>query len=84
MCRGRGLYVGIGLCGMTDEELLEVIGERNLNRDKIKALVTAMRGVVACFKSRVGGCDDVGCINDHHPSCLIYLEGVLKRVTGGL
>ena len=47
-------------------------------------LIRAMRGVIACFKSRVGGCDDVGCINDHHPSCRDYLERVLKTVTGGL
>jgi hypothetical protein len=68
---------------MTDEELLEVIGERNKNRDKLDDLIRAMRGVIACFKSRVNGCDDVGCINDHHPSCREYLESVLKRVTGG-
>lgn len=47
-------------------------------------LIRAMRGVITCFKSRVNGCDDVGCINDHHPSCLQYLESVLKKVTGGL
>ncbi len=44
------------------------------------AMIRAVRGVVACFKSIVGGCDDVGCINDHHPSCLQYLESILKKV----
>ena len=50
------------------------------DEEKVKALRTALLGVIGCFKSRVNGCDDVGCINDHHPSCLQYLEGVLKKV----
>jgi hypothetical protein len=39
-----------------------------------------LMGIIACFRSRVNGCDDVGCINDHHPSCLTYAESVLARV----
>ena len=48
--------------------------------EKVVELRRCLLGITACFKSRVGGCDDVGCINDHHPSCLQYAEGVLARV----
>jgi hypothetical protein len=64
---------------MTDEKLLEVIGERNKNRAKIDDLLVAMRGVIACFASRT---ESSTCINDHHPSCHEYLVSVLKRVEG--
>ena len=73
---------------MTDERLLEVIGERFKSRDAIEKLTTerddmifAMRGVITCFKSRT---ESSTCINDHHPSCQEYLTSVLKKVTGGL
>jgi hypothetical protein len=64
---------------MTDEELLEVIGERNRNRDKIDDLIRAMRGVLACFRSRT---ESSTCSEDHHPSCQQYLASILKRVQG--
>ncbi|KKN92297.1 hypothetical protein LCGC14_0207880 [marine sediment metagenome] len=47
------------------------------DKEKYKAIRTCLLGVIACFKSRVNGCDDVGCINDHHPSCLRYVTDVL-------
>ena len=72
---------------MSDERLLEVIGERFKSRDAIEKLtvqrddlIGSMRGVVACFASRT---ESSTCINDHHPSCQEYLTSVLKKVTGG-
>ncbi len=65
---------------ISDERLLEIIGECNKNRDKIDQMRIAMRSVVACFNSRK---DSSTCIEDHHPSCHEYLEHVLKRVIGG-
>ncbi len=67
---------------VTDEQVLEAVSERNKNRDKVLQLRTAIMGVIACFKSRVNGCDDTGCIEDHHPSCLAYLENTRDKVDG--
>ncbi len=39
------------------------------------AMIVAVRGVITCFKSET---------KINHPSCLEYLESVLKKVTGGL
>jgi hypothetical protein len=61
---------------VTDEQLLEVIGERSKNRDTIQQLRTAMMGVIACFTSVTSSST---CVEDHHPSCLEYLKNVLKR-----
>lgn len=60
---------------MTDEEVLEVIGERGKNRDTIALLKETMLGVVACLDSIYG--DD---INSCHPSCREYILGVLRKV----
>jgi hypothetical protein len=72
---------------MSDEQLLEVIGQRTKNERKIEHLtaqrddmIVAMRGVTACFNSRT---ESSTCAEDHHPSCHEYLTLVLKRVTGG-
>jgi hypothetical protein len=62
---------------MSDEELLEVIGERTKNRDKIDQCRIALRSVVGCMNSRV---QSSTCIEDHHPSCREYLQHVLDRL----
>jgi hypothetical protein len=48
--------------------------------EKVTELRRCLLSIIGCFKSRVGGCDDKGCINDHHPSCLQYAESVLAKV----
>jgi hypothetical protein len=57
---------------VTDEDLLEVIGERGKNRDKIQLLVDTLKNVGYCLDSIVS--DD---INSKHPSCSEYIANVL-------
>jgi hypothetical protein len=53
------------------------------DEEKVLVLKRCLLSLIGCFNSRVGGCDDVGCINDHHPSCLQLAESVLTEVDDG-
>ena len=52
-----------------DKEIAEV----RLARDALRA---TLRQVVACFKSRT---ESSTCIEDHHPSCLAFIEARIKK-----
>jgi hypothetical protein len=49
---------------MTDKEMYQVVK-------------VCLQGVAACFNSRT---ESSTCINDHHPSCLEYVNNVLEQV----
>jgi hypothetical protein len=59
---------------LSDEALLEVIGERSKNRDKIQLLLDTLKNVTFCLDSIES--DD---INSKHPSCREYIGSVLAQ-----
>ena len=56
-------------------KLVTVLNEQHI--EEKESLVQALRQVVACFKSRA---ESSTCIEDHHPSCLAFIESKLKGV----
>lgn len=61
-------------------EVTIVANERRHKKEK-EHLVKTLQQVVACFNSVD---DSSTCINDHHPSCLVFIEARLKELNGGL
>jgi hypothetical protein len=66
---------------MSDEHYEQEVTAHEETKAERDSMIVAVRGVIACFKSRTRSSI---CSEDHHPSCQQYLEHVLKKVTGGL
>ena len=64
---------------MSDEELLEVIGERNKNRDRIDLCIRVMKNIAYCFDSVTAASWDINC---KHPSCKELLLNTINKVEG--
>jgi hypothetical protein len=47
------------------------------DEEKYQVVKVCLQGVAACFNSRT---ESSTCINDHHPSCLEYVNNVLEQV----
>ena len=62
----------IAVAAQHEQDMAEVTTQRD-------ALHSVLRQVVACFKSRV---ESSTCIEDHHPSCLAFIEARLKECDG--